>query len=118
MLVVLPSAARTTAPDTREYRGLGRAAGIVVVVDVTAIASTPELTVKVQGVDLFSGKTWDILTSAVLAGTGTVVLRVRPGITAATNVAVADVLPPVVRITCLHGDTDSITYSVNAYLVN
>ena len=117
-IAVLPSDARTAAPDTKEYRGLGRAVGIVVVVDVTATDATPALTVKVQGVDIVSGKTWDILTSAALSSAATTVLRVRPGIAAVSNVSAADVLPPAVRITCLHGDADSITYSVNAFLVN
>jgi hypothetical protein len=115
---VLPSAARTAAPDTLELRNLGRVTGLIVVVDVTASAATPVVNVKIQGVDVFSGKTWDILTSADIAGTGTTVLRVRPGITPVTNVAVADALPPTVRITALHSDADSITYSVSAHLID
>ena len=116
---VLPSAARTAAPNDQEFRGFAPSVlGVLVVVDVTSITSTPSLTVKVQGVDPRTGKTWDIVTSAAIVATGTTVLRVRPGITPVTNVAVADVLPPVFRISCTHADADSITYSVSAYLLD
>jgi len=117
-IAVLASAARTTAPDTFEFRDLGRAVGVVVVVDCTAKTSSPSLTVTVSGVDGFTDKTWTLVASAAITGTGTTILKVRPGITAVSNVSVADVLPPAFRITCAHGNTDSITYSVSAYLVN
>lgn len=115
VFTVLPSAARTADPDTKEYRDLAKAVGLVLVIDVTAITSTPSITVKIQGVDIVSGKTWDILTSAAIATVSTTVMRVRPGITASANVAVSDVLPPVVRVTVTHGNANSITYSVVAY---
>ena len=117
-IVVLASAARTTAPDTQEFRNFGRASGLVVVVNATAKSSTPSVTVTIKGVDVFTGATWDILASAAITDAGTTVLKVRPGITAASNVAVADVLPPVFRIACAHGDSDSLTYSVSAYLTH
>ena len=68
--------------------------------------------------DTLSGATWTILQSAAITDAGTTVLKVRPGITAASNVAVADVLPPAFRIACAHGDSDSLTYSVSAFLTN
>jgi hypothetical protein len=115
-LTVLPSAARTADPNTMEFRDLGRVSGIVVVVDATAIVSTPSITVKIQGVDVATGKTWDILTSAAIATAVTTVLKVRPGITVAANVAVADIIPPIIRIVVSHGNANSITYSVTAHL--
>ena len=116
--VVLPSAARTTTPDTQEFRSLGRAAGLVVVVNATAKTSSPSVVVTISGVDIFTGALWTVIASAAITNTGTTVLKVHPGITAATNVAVADVLPVAFRVTCTHGNTDSITYSVAAYLTN
>lgn len=115
---VMDSAARTATPDTVQFTGMGRSVGLVLVVDATAITATPSVVVKIQGVDSVSGKTWDILTSAAIVATGTTVLRVRPGITASTNIAVADALPPVIRILATHGDADSITYSISAHLTH
>lgn len=117
-IVVLPSAARTAAPDSQEFRNLGRAQGLVVVVNATAKSATPSVTVTISGVDVFTGATWTILTSAAITDAGTTVLKVHPGITVASNVAVADVLPQAFRISCAHGDSDSLTYSVSAYLTN
>lgn len=112
---VLPSAARTAAPDTQEFEHRG-ARGLVVVVDATAVTGTPSVTVTVAGVDRVSGKTWTLLASAAITGTGTTVLKIGPGLTAAANAAVNDMLPPVFRVTCAHGDSDSITYSVTGHL--
>jgi hypothetical protein len=109
---ILASSARTATPDTFEVEVPGKSRGVVVVVDATAVTATPALTVKVQGVDRISGKTWDIITSAAIATVSTVVLKIRPGITVAANAAVADALPPVIRIMATHGDADSITYSI------
>ncbi|GGM55614.1 hypothetical protein GCM10012275_28410 [Longimycelium tulufanense] len=115
--VVLPSEARTASPDTMEFEGLGRASGLVVVVDVTAADLTADIIVKLQGVDrVASGKTWDILTSASLTAAGTTVLRVRPGITGTANVAASEPLPSVVRISVTHAGSGSITYSVSGHL--
>lgn len=116
---VLPSAARTATPDTFEYEGAGRfASGVIVVVDVTAVTATGSLTVKIQGVDRLSGKTWDILASAAINAVSTVVLRVHPDMTAALNVAAADMLPPVFRVAVTAANSVSMTYSVSAHLVN
>lgn len=117
---VLPSAARTTAPDTHEYEILGRQyqyTGLHLIIDVTAVTATPALTITVDGVDRISGKTYNLITSAVLAATGTVALKIAPGITPAANVAVAMNLPPVFRVSVAHGDADSATYSISGILV-
>lgn len=112
---VLDSAARTATPDTVEIADLDRdVAGLALVIDATAVTATGTLTVKIQGVDTVSGKTWDILTGAAISAVGTQVLRVRPAITATPNVSANDVLPPRVRISVTHGNAVSITYSVTA----
>jgi hypothetical protein len=114
---VLPSAARTATPtDTNEYELGGRARALTVVIDVTAVTSTPSTTFTIQGIDRTSGKTWTILASTALASTGTVVLRVAPGITASANVSANDVVPPLIRIVASHGNANSMTYSVAGYV--
>jgi len=114
---VYTSAARTATPDTQEFTELGPVAGLALVIDVTAVTATPSVTFRIQGVDRASGKTWDILTSAAITAVGTTVLRVGPGITATANVAVSDVIPPIIRITATHGDADSITYIATLHLM-
>lgn len=105
------SAARTATSQTadqtnRNWRGL------VCVIDVTAIAATPSVVFTIQGKDSVSSKYFTILASAAIVGTGTTVLRVYPGLTAAANVTANDVLPRTWRIDATHADADSITYSV------
>lgn len=114
---VLPSLARTATPNTLEYQNLLQAVGIVLVTTVTAKTATPSITVNLYGVDPFSEVTWPILSSAAITDTGTTVLRVHPGITAATNQAAADALPPNIRVEVVHADADSITYAVSAHLL-
>lgn len=116
---VLPSAARTADPDTIEFELSGRGyeySGLVLVIDATAVTATPALTVTVSGVDRVSGKLFTILASTAIATAVTTVLKIGPGLTAAANLVANDRLPPIFRVTCSHGDADSITYSVGGML--
>ncbi len=114
---VLPSAARTAAPDTQEFDASGvDYSGLHLVIDVTAIAATPSITVTIAGVDRASGKTYTTLASAAITATGTTVLKVGRGLTAAANLVANDLLPPIFRVTVTHADADSITYSVSGHL--
>lgn len=112
---VYASAARTADPDTQELEVAGYRS-MHLVIDCTAVTSTPSVVFTILGVDRVSAKTYTILASAAITGTGTTILRVGPGLTAAGNLVANDVLPPVIRITAVHGDTDSITYTVGASL--
>ncbi|HUR55799.1 MAG TPA: hypothetical protein VMZ71_16800 [Gemmataceae bacterium] len=91
--------------------------GLVVVIDVTAITATPSVVFTIQGYDPLSGKYYTILASAAIVGTGTVVLRVFPGAAAVANLVVNDVLPSHWRVIAVHGDADSITYTVSAHAI-
>lgn len=115
-LTVLPSAARTATPDSFEYEVQGGASGLILVIDVTAIVTTPSITVTIAGVDRVSGKTYTILASAAIVAVGTTVLKVGPGLPVAANVSANDFLPPVFRVTVTHGNANSITYSVAGML--
>jgi hypothetical protein len=114
---VLPSAARTATPDTFEYEFSRTPHSVVLVTDATAIAATPSVTVSLLGVDRASGKTWTILAGAAITAVSTQVLKVGPGLTAAANSVANDVIPPVLRISAVHGDADSITYSIGLSVV-
>lgn len=110
------SAARTAAPTLVDQTNEG-AKGVHVVIDVTAVTADPSVVFTIEGKDPASGKYYTILASAAIVGTGTTVLRVFPGATAAANLTANDVIPKTWRVKCVHADTDSITYSVGASLV-
>lgn len=112
---VYASAARTATPDTVELEVAGYR-GMHLIIDATAATSTPSVVVTILGVDRVSGKTYTILASAAITGTGTTILKVGPGLPVSANASVNDVLPPIIRISSAHGDADSLTYSVGASL--
>jgi len=111
---VLGSEART-ASVTAEASTRGEK-GAVVVVDVTAVAATPSITVTIRGKD-GSGETWDILASTAITTVSTTVLKVYPGLTAAANTVANDVLPRQWEVAVVAADADEITYSVFAHLI-
>lgn len=104
------STARTATSSAVETVG---SKGGVFIINVSAVSATPSVVFTIKGVDPGSDATWTILTSAAITSTGTTALKIYPGITAAANVAVSDILPEAVTITATHADGDSITYSVN-----
>jgi hypothetical protein len=115
-LTLLASAARTATVNTADqYNHGGR--GAVVTINVTASAATPSVVFTIQGKDELSGTYYTILASAAVTGTSTTNLRVYPGLTAAANLTVSDVLPRVWRVNCVHADADSITYSIGAAVI-
>lgn len=122
---VLSSAARTATPDTFEFEVQGRGyeykGGLHLIIDVTAIVTTPSITVTVYGVDRVSGQTYVILASAAITavtGAGTPrVLKIGPGLVAAANLTANDILPPIFRVGVTHANGNSITYSVSGMLV-
>jgi hypothetical protein len=89
----------------------------VVVLDVTAVTSTPSLVLTILGIDKASGKTWTILTSAAIATAVTTIFRVGLGITPAAGLAVNDILPPVWQVVVTAGNANSATYSVGAHTI-
>jgi len=113
---VYASAARTATPATAQFSARG-AAGLFIVIDVTAIAATPSVVPTIDGYDPLSGKWFNLLTGAALtAVTAARVLRVGRGLVAAANLTAVDYVPDTVRVIMTHGDADSITYSVSAHL--
>jgi hypothetical protein len=117
-VTVFASAARTTTPTPFDGSASAGVRGLHLVIDVTAVTATPSVTFTIQGGDPVSGKFYTILASAAITGTGTTVLKVYPGLTAAANSVASDVLPGRWRVIATHGDADSITYSVGAQLVH
>jgi len=109
--VVLASAARTATVTSDDQVNVDYN-GVHISIVVSAVTATPSVVPKIQGKDA-SGNYYDILVGAAITGTGTTVLRVFPNATDATNLTANDFIPKNWRIVMTHGDTDSITYSVN-----
>jgi hypothetical protein len=108
---VYASAARTATP-TAVTVSMSRFKGCVVMIDTTAAGTSPSTVPKIEAV-MPSGAVYPLLTGAAITGVGQVALKVYPGITAATNVAVSDVVPEAVKITMTHGNSTSHTYTVD-----
>lgn len=114
-MILSAAAANANGPDMDNigYKG-GK-----FVIDITAISgTTPTATFTLEGKDEVSGKYYTILASAALNATGTTVLTVFPGLTAAANTVANDVLPKLwrVRVT-IAGTTPSVTATVGASLI-
>lgn len=85
---------------------------IINVVTVNSGTYTPHI----QGYDPTSGIWYDILVGTAISSPGLTVLKIYPGITAASNVSVSDILPQIWRVQLIGGSTPSIIISVDAYL--
>ena len=90
--------------------------GVDVVIDVTAVPGTDTVTFTIEGKDQASGKYYTLLASAALVATGTVVLRVYPGLAVAVNASANAVLPRTWRVKVEHSAATDFTYSVGANL--
>lgn len=111
---LLPSAARTvdtTSGVTQTFP----CRGVHVIINTT-VWTAGSLTPHIQGYDKASDSYYDLLVGAAIGATGQVVLKVGPGITAAANLSVSDILPVNWRVLCHPSTTDAITYSVGIEL--
>lgn len=113
---VFASAARTATSASAVLSSQG-CRGMHLVIDATAVTATPSVVFTIQGYSGLGDDYYTILASAAITATGTTVLRVYPGLTAAANTVANDVIPPLWRVNAVHADADSITYSVAALLV-
>lgn len=107
----LASAARTASTQSADivnYNG----DGVIIFIDVTAIAATPSIVVTIQEKDPVSGAYFDVLSSAAIVATGRTKLTVHPGETVVANVSASHVLSRTFRVSVVNADADSITYSV------
>ncbi len=111
---VYASAARVATPTAVEL-DMGTAHSLILVIDCTADPALASVVFNVDGVDPSSGTAWTILDSTAVDGTGTTILRIGPEMTASAGAKARDVVPSIVRVTPVHADADSITYSVAAH---
>ncbi len=114
IITAFASTSRVATPSVVDV-DMSRAHGMVVIIDVTAASVTPSVVFNVDGFDPLSGKTWTLLDSAAITGTGTTILKVAPGLTASANAVATDMIPAIVRIAPVHADADPITYTVTVH---
>lgn len=111
--VVFPSAARTASPTPEIFYVPDDAENLEVLIDASAIAATPSV---VFNIDLDIDGTWtSFLASAAVVAVSTARMRIGPLMPTTANVSAPTVLPRAVRIRPIHGDADSITYSVTVW---
>lgn len=108
--VLAASAARTATFTSTDQTNV-QWRGVHVIVDITAFTSGT-WTVTIQGKDPVSEKYYTLLTGAALAGTGTTVYKVYPGIVAVANASVPDFLPKTWRVVVTGAATPVATFSV------
>ena len=87
-----------------------------IIIDVTAVPGIDTVTPTIQGFDPISGKFYDILVGTALVATGTVVLKVFPGIASSANASANDFLPLSWRVVMTHSALTNFTYSISANL--
>ncbi len=79
--------------------------------------TTGAYTPTVQGKDPVSGEYYSLLVGTAISSTSTNVLKIAPGITAATNASVADLLPKTWRVVMTGTTTPvSMIYSIGGVL--
>jgi hypothetical protein len=114
-IVAFASAARTATVSSDDLANPG-AHSAYVVIDCTAVVSSPSVVFTVEGKDPASGKYFVIATSAAIVGTGTTVIRINDALTASGTTIYKDAAPPTFKVKATHGNANSITYSVGVML--
>lgn len=85
------------------------------VINVSA-AAAPSVVATIDGFDPLSATWYNLLTSVAIVATGLTVMKIYPGLAAAANVSVSDMLPPIWRLVMTHGNANAVTYTVAALL--
>lgn len=109
-ITVFASAARTATENSTTI--ISPYTGCNVVIDMTAVTATGDVTFKLEGLDPLSGKYYTIIESASITTVSTVVLSVFGGVTEVANVSVSSGLPQNLRVVATHLNAVSMTYSV------
>ncbi len=116
---VFQSLARTATPTPATFNDVSHTRlGGHFVIDATAIGAAPSVVFNIEAQDPLSQKWYALLVSAAITAVGTTRLSIYPGVPPVANVSASDFIPPIWRVRPVHGNADSITYSVSANLRN
>lgn len=89
--------------------------GLRLDIDITAVpGAAPAVVFTIEAYDEVAAVYSTILASASLTGTGHTTLVVHPELTASANAIAKDVIPQRWEVKAVHGNTNSVTYSVEA----
>lgn len=91
--------------------------GIMLLLNVTAVAATENLVLKVRAKDPESGGFIDLIASAALTAIGLYRVAVYPGMAGVANVKADDVLPRDYNVQVLHSAAGNWTYSLAEQLL-
>lgn len=111
---LLESAARTATVNYEQDGGDYETLTAIAV--VTLDPASAALVFHIEGYDVASASWVTLLSSASVAGVGTTILQVGPDVPTVTNVSRTMPLPRRWRLRVAVADTDSMTYSVGAWL--
>jgi len=111
--VLLPSLARTTAQAVEIPRMYS---SIQIVINVTLDPAAASITPSIEGWDEAIGDWVTLLTGAAIAATGQTILTVAEWAPTTANVSLTRKAPAKCRFSMAVADTDSMTYSVGAWL--
>jgi hypothetical protein len=114
-ITILASAARTATTISATFTNPNHRAAHFIIV-VTAITATPSVVFNIEGFDEASATWYPILIPLAITSVGTTVLKVGIGFTPVPNLTANNLIPFSYRVNAVHGDADSITYSVGANL--
>ena len=114
---VAASAARTTTLTSDDYT-VPYGKTLTLIINATALSATPSVVPTIQGVTPL-GVVYTVLTGAAIttAAPTTVVMRVGAGCPETANLSTGIPVPAVFRIVMTAGDSDSLTYSIQAEVV-
>lgn len=119
-IVIAPSAARTVTYSPGEQPANYKHRGVLLVVDLTAVAATETITPAIDFYDDISGKWINLITGTAIGSNGTASYLVYPGVgTAAAGITkvAGFCLPRRWRVTITHSASGAHTYSVGAHLL-
>lgn len=116
--VVYPSVARTATPSPVELDPVG-ARALAVRIKSTAITATPSVVFNIEAFDPAAGD-WILVLASVAVATNNadITMKVDDQLTAAANTIAKAYLYERMRVRPVHGDADSITYTVSAHYVH
>lgn len=93
--------------------GHGQPEVVAFFIDITDLqADTPSITVSIGMIDIASGKTINILTSALLSTVASTILRIGPELGGSANLVAQDIVPENMEVFVDHTDAKPITYSI------
>lgn len=108
-----PSAARTASPADAVISVPTKASACTVYINVTAVTLTPSVVFNIRGRVPGNSTEYLILASAAVTAVSVTRLEIGPAFPTAANASESENLPFELVIDPVHGDADSITYTVS-----